>query len=153
MKYLDFFNDERVISYVEGSSVEEVDRLENELGVRIPGALREYLLLMGIKPIIDQYYDEHGTKDMKMLFEWIYEIIGEFRAQGFALDEIGVILPFGRTMDNFFYVPVEDGVEDPPVMTWVIGAKPYIKKYEKNIGNFIKRAYEWRLKEIVSGED
>jgi hypothetical protein len=144
MKYLNFFNDERALSYIEGSAVEEVDRLEKELGVRIPGALREYLLLMGVKPI-GKEYDEHGTNDMKMLYEWIYEDIGEYRAQGFALTEIGTILPFEKAMDNYFYVPVEDGVEDPPVMTLVLGPTPIVKKYAESMGDFVKPLYKWLL--------
>jgi len=152
MKYLNFFNDEKVLSCVEGSSVEEVDRLEKELGVRIPGALKEYLLLMGVKPI-DKVYDEQGTNDMKMLYEWIYEDIEEYRAQGFALNEIRIILPFERVMDNYFYVPVEDGVEDPPVMTLVIGSIPIVKLYAESIGDFIKPLYEWLLKKLHQVND
>jgi len=152
MKYLNFFNDEKVLSCVEGSSVEEVDRLEKELGVRIPGALKEYLLLMGVKPI-DKVYDEQGTNDMKMLYEWIYEDIEEYRAQGFALNEIRIILPFERVMDNYFYVPVEDGVEDPPVMTLVIGSIPIVKLYAESIGDFIKPLYEWLLEKLHQVND
>jgi len=147
MKYLHFFDDKKALAYVEGSPVEDIDRLEEELGVRIPEALREYLLLMGVKPI-GNVYDEHGTKDMKMLQEWIYEDIEEYRAQGFALHEIKTILPFEKAMDNYFYVPVEDGLEDPPVMTLVIGATPTVKKVNDSVTGLVRWQYEWLLKTL-----
>jgi hypothetical protein len=115
MKYLNFVTDKKALDYVTGSPVADIDFVEKELGIRIPQALREYLELMGVKPI-DKEYNEHGTNDMKTLHEWIYEDIDEYRVQGYELNEISIILPFERFMDTYFFVPVEEGNENPPVL-------------------------------------
>ena len=147
MKYLNFFTDERALDWIKGSPIEDIDRVEKELGIRIPEALREYLRLMGVKPM-GLVYNEHGTNDIKLLHEWIYEEFEEYRAQGYEFNEIKTILPFERAMDNFFFVPVEEGVEDPPVMTLIIDARPTVEKYSESVTAFVKLQYEGLLQRL-----
>ena len=103
--------------------------------------------LMGVKQLDDDF-EENGTNDIKYLYEWIYEKFSEFRAQGFELSEIKTVLPFAKAMDNFFYVPVEEGVEDPPVMTLVLDARPNIRKYAESVTDFVKWIYDAHLKHL-----
>ena len=62
MQYLNFINDENVLSSIVGSTIEEINELESELGFKLPLALNEYLLLMGEKTDFYEYVHEHGTK-------------------------------------------------------------------------------------------
>lgn len=93
MKYLTFIEDKKVLAHIAGSPVGDIERLENELGFAIPEVLKEYLLLMGSKPLDFEYWD-HGTNEMKNIHERIYEWIDGYRKQGFELKEIKTILPF-----------------------------------------------------------
>ena len=147
MKHLNFIEDKKVLAHIAGSPIEDIERLEKELGVRIPEALREYLQLMGVKPI-QKEYNEHGTKDMKFLREWIYEEFDDYRTHGYEFSEIKTILPFERAMDNFFFVPVEEGVEDPPVMTLIMDVTPTVEKYSESVTDFVKLMYEGLLKRL-----
>jgi hypothetical protein len=58
-----------------------------------------------VKPLHEEYV-EHGTKDMKLLREMIYDDIAGYRAQGFELNEIKTILSFDRFLDTYLFVPV-----------------------------------------------
>jgi hypothetical protein len=80
--------------------------------VPIPAALKEYLLLMGERTCLHEEWDEHG--------EWI----GRYRAEGLALSEIEDALPFLKFQDTFFYVPLEDANDDPPVFAFDLNDRP-----------------------------
>jgi hypothetical protein len=147
MKYLSFIEDKKALAYVVGSPIEDIDRLEKDLGVRIPLVLREYLQMMGVKPMYSDY-DEHGTSDMKFLHEWLHEYIENYRNEGFELNEVGNILPFDKLSDTFFYVPLDEGIENPPVMAFDLGAKPTIRKVTDCFTDFVKWKYEALLKEL-----
>jgi hypothetical protein len=147
MKYLNFFDDEKALAYVVGSPIEDIDRLEKELGVKIPEALREYLQMMGVKPMDNEYY-EQGTKDMKWLRASIYEDVEAYRSQGIELSEIGNILPFHFFLDTYFYVPVDYRNENPPVMAFDINVKPTVRKVADSVTDFVKIQYQRLQKEL-----
>ena len=147
MKYLNFVKDKKALAYVVGSPVEDIDRVEKELGVRIPEALWEYLELFGVRPMHDEY-DEHGTNDMIKLREIINEDINEYRARGFELSELRNVLTFHRFLDTYLFVPIEDGNENPPVMSFYINLAPTVEKEAESITDFVKFNYEALLKQL-----
>jgi hypothetical protein len=49
-----------------------------------------------VKPMHDES-NEHGTKNMKFLPEWIYEEFDEYRTHGYEFSEIKTILPLLKT--------------------------------------------------------
>lgn len=147
MKYLNFIEDKKVLAHIVGSPMEDIEQLEKELGLTIPEALKEYLLLMGRKPMDFEYY-KHGTNDMKLIYERMHEWIDEYRNKGFELNEIKTILPFSKFQDTFWYVPIEKGNENPPVMAFDIGDTPEIRKLTENITDFVKWQYGNILSEL-----
>lgn len=146
MKYLAFVNNSHVLKEVVGSSAEEVGQLESELGLKLPAALKEYLLLMGEVPLYSEY-DYHGTQHMKYLREWLYEWVARYRNEGIALSELGSVLPFDKFQDTFFYVPAGAGSEDPPVYAFDINERPTIRKLHDRFSDFVAEQYERRVRE------
>jgi hypothetical protein len=130
MKYLDFVNDKKILTVIVGSSEEDVRKLEGELGYNIPLALKEYLLLMGETSIYTEY-DYHGTRDMKYIRDWIYEWIERYRNEGIPLNELKEILPFDKFQDTFFYVPIEEGSDNPAVYAFDINESPTIRRIKE----------------------
>lgn len=147
MEYLSFITDRRVMSEIIGSPEESVRVLEIELGYKLPNALNEYLILMGEKSIYREY-DYHGTKDMLYLHEWIYEWIKRYREEGVELSRIKEILPFDKFQDTFFYVPIEAGIENPPVYAFDINETPEIRKLFNSFSDFVKWKYDEYIKNL-----
>lgn len=140
MKYFNFINKENSKLLIQGSDFESIELVEHKLGFKIPLALKEYLLLMGEKTIYDEY-DYHGTKDMKYLHEWIYEWIDRYRSENIKLSMIGEILPFDKFQDTFFYVPIEEGNQNPPVYAFDINDTPTIRKLNDSFTDFVIERY------------
>ncbi|MCJ1807594.1 MULTISPECIES: SMI1/KNR4 family protein [Flavobacterium] len=141
MKFINFVSNKEVLSNIIGSSEIEINDLEKELGFSIPLSLKEYLKLMGEKTIYSEY-DYHGTKDIKYIHEWIYEWIERYRNEGIQLGEIKSILPFDKFQDTFFYVPIEEGNENPPVYAFDINDTPTIRKLNDSFTDFVKERYD-----------
>lgn len=147
MKYINFIISDKVLSEIQGSKENEIVKLESELGFKIPLALREYLMLMGEKTIYEEY-DYHGTKEIKYIHEWIYEWIERYKNEGVDLTELNTILPFDKFQDTFFYIPIEEGNENPPVYAFDINDVPTIRRLNDSFVDFIKLKYEAKIKEL-----
>jgi len=148
MKYLDFINDENIKNSIEGSLEQNILELEKKLRFNIPQALREYLALMGEKTIY-RGFDYHGTKDMYELYDWIFELINDYRSKGIKIEEIKLALPFDKFQDTFFYVPIEQENENPPVYAFDINDTPTIRKLNNSFTEFVKERYEKKLNELM----
>lgn len=146
MRYINFITSDRVLSEIQGSEEFEILKLENELGFKIPLALKEYLMLMGEKTIYEEY-DYHGTKEIKYIHEWIYEWIERYKNEGIDLTELNMILPFDKFQDTFFYIPIEEGNENPSVYAFDINDTPTIRKLNDSFSDFVKKKYEEKVKE------
>ena len=133
---------------IKGSSNESINNLENHLGFKLPLALKEYLLLMGEKTIYNEY-DYHGTKDIMYIYDWINEWIDRYRNEGLDLSEIEKILPFDKFQDTFFYVPIEEGNENPPVYAFDINDTPTIRKLNDSFTDFVKERYNKRIQNLT----
>jgi len=144
MKYLTFVANENVLKAVVGSSPQDVDQLERDLGIPIPAVLREYLLLMGETPLYAEY-DHHGTREMKYLREWLGEWVERYRNEGIALREMENALPFDKFQDTFFYVPAQEGNDDPPVYAFDIHERPTIRKLHDRFSEFVAEKYEAKV--------
>jgi len=144
MKHINFILDVRVHSEIIGSPPEQVEMVEQQLGFKIPHALKEYLLLMGEKTIYSEY-DYHGTKDLIELHEWIFEWISRYRKEGIEIKEIEQIIPFDKFQDTFFYLPV-DGSENPPVYAFDIHYTPTIRKLHDKFSDFVLEKYLEKIK-------
>jgi hypothetical protein len=142
MRYINFITDEKVLSELKGSTPERLVKLEHDLGHELPLALKEYLLLMGEQTCLYDAWDEHGTNDMVMLKDWLYEWISKYRAQGIALKGIEQVLPFYDFQDTFFYVPLEDNNDDPAVYAFDINDKPTVRRLDDSFSEFVRRRYE-----------
>ncbi len=140
MKFMNFIKIDNITLEIEGSKIQAIELLEADLGVKIPLSLKEYLLLMGEKTIYDEY-DYHGTKDMKYIHDWIYEWIDRYKREGIKLSEIDKILPFDKFQDTFFYVPIEEGNENPPVYAFDINDTPVIRKLNDSFTDFVLERY------------
>ncbi|WP_375604918.1 SMI1/KNR4 family protein [Flavobacterium davisii] len=141
MKFINFIDSANTNLVIEGSNNESIHLAENDLGFKIPLALREYLLLMGEKTNFYEYSDEHGTKELVKLKEWIYEWIEKYRSEGIELSELKNILPFFNFQDTFFYVPIEEGNENPPVYAFDINDTPVIRKLNDSFTDFVLERY------------
>ncbi|QYS89464.1 SMI1/KNR4 family protein [Flavobacterium davisii] len=137
---MNFIKIDNITLEIEGSKIQAIELLEADLGVKIPLSLKEYLLLMGEKTIYDEY-DYHGTKDMKYIHDWIYEWIDRYKREGIKLSEIDKILPFDKFQDTFFYVPIEEGNENPPVYAFDINDTPVIRKLNDSFTDFVLERY------------
>ncbi|WP_163445133.1 SMI1/KNR4 family protein [Flavobacterium columnare] len=143
MNFIDFG---KISLDIEGSSHEQIHLVETELGFKIPLALKEYLLVMGEKTNFYEYWDEHGTKELVKLKLWIYEWIDKYRSEGIGLSELKTILPFFNFQDTFFYVPIEEGNENPPVYAFDINDTPTIRKLNDSFTDFVLERYNKILK-------
>lgn len=150
MKYLDFITDEKFLSDLKGSSNDRLSQLEDQLGHKLPAALKEYLLLMGERTSLYDEWDEHGTEDIVKLKHWLYDWVGRYRAEGLALSEIKDVLPFFNFQDTFFYVPLEDGNDDPPVFAFDINDRPTIRRLNDRFSGFVRRLYARRSSFLCS---
>lgn len=146
MKYIDFVTNEKILSMIQGSSMENLDQLEGVLGFTIPLAMHEYLELMGEKTVFPDY-DHHGTKEILYMHEWMYDWIHQYREEGLSLDQIEQVLPFFKWIDTFFYIPI-NGADDPPIYAFDINVTPTIRKLNDSFTEFIRWNYFEAIKKI-----
>lgn len=147
MNYINFIEDKNVLLKLQGSTDEFINKAEIELGHKIPMAVREYLQITGESADLYSIWDYHGTKDLKYIKEWLYEWIERYRSEGMSLDEIKNVLPFFKWQDTFFYVPIEDGNENPPVYAFDINEMPTIRKLSDSFTEFVRYRYNKLMEE------
>jgi hypothetical protein len=97
---------------------------------------------MGERTCLHEEWDEHGTDGIVNLKEWLFDWIGRYRAEGLALSEIKDALPFLKFQDTFFYVPLEDANDDPPVFAFDINDRPTIRRLDDRFSCFVRRCYQ-----------
>ena len=100
---------------------------------------------MGEKTIYSEY-DYHGTKNIIYIYEWINEWIERYRNEGVNLDQLKTILPFDKFQDTFFYIPIEEGNENPPVYAFDINDTPTIRKINESFSDFVQEKYNQMIK-------
>jgi hypothetical protein len=145
MNYINFIKNEEILSKIMGSQDIEIEELEKSLGFSIPISLKEYLILMGEKTIYNEY-DYHGTKNIIYIYEWINEWIERYCSEGVNLDQLKTILPIDKFQDTFFYIPIEEGNENPPVYAFDINDTPTIRKINESFSDFVQEKYNQMIK-------
>jgi hypothetical protein len=113
MKFLKSLKDNlNLFEGIESSNENEIVEFENKLGIKIPIALKEFLLLVG------NDYDmilrggggaKQGIKNFDYILKVSFDLLKETNSIG--LDNI---LPFLEYGDQFLFVYLDDG-DNPPV--------------------------------------
>ncbi len=139
MRHLSFVPTE-VLRTLVGSSAEEVDQLERDLGLAIPAALREYLLTMGESPPNSEYH-HHGTREMKYMQDWLGDWVRRYRAEGIPLPGMDNAIPFLQFQDTFFYVLAGTYRDDPPAYAFDINDTPTIRLLHDRFTDFVVKQW------------
>lgn len=142
MRHLSFVPPD-VLKTLVGSTAQDVDQLERELGLPIPAALREYLLLMGESPPNSEYH-HHGTREMKYMQDWLADWVCRYRADGIPLTGMDNAIPFLQFQDTFFYVLAGTSRDDPPAYAFDINDTPTIRPLHERFSDFVFK--QWGTK-------
>lgn len=142
MQHLSFIARD-VLNSLVGSTERDVDQLECDLGLAIPAALREYLLLMGESPPNSEYH-HHGTREMKYMQDWLGEWVSRYRAGGIPLAGMDNAIPFLQFQDTFFYVLAGTCRDDPPAYAFDINDTPTIRPLHERFSDFVVK--QWGTK-------
>ncbi|MGG6297118.1 SMI1/KNR4 family protein [Leptolyngbya sp. AN02str] len=119
-------------------SVEEVQKLEDNLGLRLPAAYRELLLWIGNGGFVfeGQYFRHYLIKGNRAMAIKLMQVLGLSE----SLPEDAIVFLHDQLDEYFYYICASEG-DDPPVHEFyaVGGECKHVKNYSKKLEEYMLR--------------